>query len=125
MTDIGTGSYTILAQIAAETMGVPLKQVVVEIGDSGFAPAPGSGGQFGAASAGSGALAGGMALRARLTEMATGDPASPLFGAPRNSVERWAPTRFRPRSPHVMLARVPRRKRTGSASPRSTMLSPS
>jgi xanthine dehydrogenase YagR molybdenum-binding subunit len=87
MTDIGTGSYTILAQIAAETMGVPLEQVVVEIGDSGFAPAPGSGGQFGAASAGSGALAGGMALRARLTEMATGDPASPLFGAAPEAVE--------------------------------------
>jgi xanthine dehydrogenase YagR molybdenum-binding subunit len=87
MTDIGTGSYTILAQIAAETMGVPLAQVVVEIGDSGFAPAPGSGGQFGAASAGSGALAGGMALRARLTEMATGDPASPLYGAAPEAVE--------------------------------------
>jgi xanthine dehydrogenase YagR molybdenum-binding subunit len=87
MTDIGTGSYTILAQIAAETMGVPLEKVVVEIGDSGFAPAPGSGGQFGAASAGSGALAGGMALRAKLTEMAVGDPASPLHGAAPESVE--------------------------------------
>ncbi|HWA61508.1 MAG TPA: xanthine dehydrogenase family protein molybdopterin-binding subunit, partial [Caulobacteraceae bacterium] len=53
MTDIGTGTYTILAQIAAETMGVPLELVTVELGDSGFAPAPGSGGQFGAASAGS------------------------------------------------------------------------
>jgi xanthine dehydrogenase YagR molybdenum-binding subunit len=87
MTDIGTGSYTILAQIAAETMGVPLEKVVVEIGDSGFAPAPGSGGQFGAASAGSGALAGGMALRAKLTEMAVGDPDSPLYGAAPEAVE--------------------------------------
>jgi xanthine dehydrogenase YagR molybdenum-binding subunit len=87
MTDIGTGSYTILAQIAAETMGVPLEKVVVEIGDSGFAPAPGSGGQFGAASAGSGALAGGMALRAKLTEMAIADPGSPLHGAASERVE--------------------------------------
>ncbi len=87
MTDIGTGSYTILAQIAAETMGVPLEKVVVEIGDSGFAPAPGSGGQFGAASAGSGALAGGMALRAKLAEMATRDPASPLYGAAPEAVD--------------------------------------
>jgi xanthine dehydrogenase YagR molybdenum-binding subunit len=87
MTDIGTGSYTILAQIAAETMGVPLEKVIVEIGDSGFAPAPGSGGQFGAASAGSGALAGGMALRAKLAEMAVNDEASPLFGAPVEAVE--------------------------------------
>ncbi|MFI4935266.1 MAG: molybdopterin cofactor-binding domain-containing protein [Caulobacterales bacterium] len=87
MTDIGTGSYTILAQIAAETMGVPIEQVIVEIGDSGFSPAPGSGGQFGAASAGSGALAAGMALRARLAEMAAADPASPLHGAPAEAVD--------------------------------------
>jgi len=36
MTDIGTGSYTIIAQTAAEMMGVPLKQVVVKLGDSDF-----------------------------------------------------------------------------------------
>jgi len=87
MTDIGTGSYTILAQIAAETMGVPLEKVIVEIGDSGFSPAPGSGGQFGAASAGSGALAGGMALRAKLAQLAIADPASPLFGAALEAVD--------------------------------------
>jgi xanthine dehydrogenase YagR molybdenum-binding subunit len=81
MTDIGTGTYTILAQITAETMGVSLDKVVVEIGDSGFAPAPGSGGQFGAASAGSAALATGMVLRKTLAEMAVADPASPLYGA--------------------------------------------
>jgi len=44
MTDIGTGTYTVLAQIAAETLGVPLGKVVVEIGDSELPPAPGSGG---------------------------------------------------------------------------------
>ncbi len=81
MTDIGTGTYTILAQITAETMGVPLDKVFVEIGDSGFAPAPGSGGQFGAASAGSAALATGMVLRKTLAQMAVADPGSPLFGA--------------------------------------------
>ena len=36
MTDIGTGSYTIIAQTAAEMMGVPLDKVVVQLGDSGF-----------------------------------------------------------------------------------------
>jgi xanthine dehydrogenase YagR molybdenum-binding subunit len=87
MTDIGTGTYTILAQITAETMGVSIDNVVVEIGDSGFAPAPGSGGQFGAASAGTAVLATGMVLRAKLAEMAVADPASPLFGAPAASVD--------------------------------------
>ena len=36
MTDIGTGSYTIIAQTAAEMMGVPLDKVVVRLGDSSF-----------------------------------------------------------------------------------------
>lgn len=80
MTDIGTGTYTILAQITAETLGVPLAQVKVELGDSDFPPAPGSGGQFGAATAGSAAFAAGMNLRTALAELATGDPNSPLYG---------------------------------------------
>jgi xanthine dehydrogenase YagR molybdenum-binding subunit len=34
MTDIGTGSYTIIAQTAAEMMGVPMDKVTVRLGDS-------------------------------------------------------------------------------------------
>ena len=52
MTDIGTGSYTILAQIAADTLGVPLERVTVALGDSAHPTTAGSGGSFGAASAG-------------------------------------------------------------------------
>jgi xanthine dehydrogenase YagR molybdenum-binding subunit len=47
MTDIGTGSYTIIAQTAAEMMGVPLDKVVVRLGDSSFPVSAGSGGQWG------------------------------------------------------------------------------
>ncbi|MNX41156.1 Xanthine dehydrogenase molybdenum-binding subunit [compost metagenome] len=47
MTDIGTGSYTIIAQTAAEMMGVSLDKVVVRLGDSSFPVSAGSGGQFG------------------------------------------------------------------------------
>jgi xanthine dehydrogenase YagR molybdenum-binding subunit len=47
MTDIGTGSYTIIAQTAAEMMGVPLDKVLVLLGDSAFPVSAGSGGQFG------------------------------------------------------------------------------
>ena len=46
MTDIGTGSYTIIAQTAAEMMGVDLDKVVVRLGDSRFPVSPGSGGQW-------------------------------------------------------------------------------
>ena len=47
MTDIGTGSYTVIAQTAAEVMGVPLDKVVVRLGDSAFPVSCGSGGQWG------------------------------------------------------------------------------
>jgi xanthine dehydrogenase YagR molybdenum-binding subunit len=86
MTDIGTGTYTVLAQIAAETLGVPLGQVRVEIGDSELPPAPGSGGQFGAATAGSAALAAGVNLRKAIAELAVGDPGSPLHAGSADEV---------------------------------------
>ncbi|WP_311239072.1 MULTISPECIES: aldehyde oxidoreductase molybdenum-binding subunit PaoC [unclassified Xanthomonas] len=63
MTDIGTGSYTIVAQTAAELLGVPLQQVVVRLGDSSFPETPGSGGQQGAASVTAGVYAVCMQLR--------------------------------------------------------------
>jgi xanthine dehydrogenase YagR molybdenum-binding subunit len=48
MTDIGTGSYTIIAQTAAEMLGVTIDKVSVQLGDSRFPVSSGSGGQFGA-----------------------------------------------------------------------------
>jgi xanthine dehydrogenase YagR molybdenum-binding subunit len=63
MTDLGTGSYTILAQTAAETMGVSLDKVVVRLGDSDFPVSAGSAGQRGANSSTSGVYAACMKLR--------------------------------------------------------------
>src|SRR3954451_25066646 len=63
MTDIGTGSYTIIAQTAAEMMGVPLEKVTVRLGDCDFPVSAGSGGQFGAANSTSGVYAACMKLR--------------------------------------------------------------
>ena len=45
MTDIGTGSYTILAQTAAEMIGLPLDRIVVKLGDLHFPASSGSGGR--------------------------------------------------------------------------------
>ncbi|RZL55241.1 MAG: xanthine dehydrogenase family protein molybdopterin-binding subunit [Sphingomonas sp.] len=63
MTDIGTGSYTIIAQTAAEVMGVTLDKVNVLLGDSSFPVAAGSGGQWGANSSTAGVYAACMKLR--------------------------------------------------------------
>jgi xanthine dehydrogenase YagR molybdenum-binding subunit len=63
MTDIGTGSYTIIAQTAAEIMGVPIEKVSVKLGDSSFPVSCGSGGQWGGNSSTAGVYAACMALR--------------------------------------------------------------
>lgn len=63
MTDIGTGTYTILAQTAAEMMGVPLDRIDVTLGDSDFPASAGSGGQWGANNSTAGLYAACVKLR--------------------------------------------------------------
>ena len=66
MTDIGTGSYTIFAQVAAELLEIPVGDVTVQLGHSGYARTPGSGGSFGAASCTAALREACIALKARL-----------------------------------------------------------
>ena len=48
--DLGTGTHTIVAQTAADGLGLPIKKINVKIGDSLLPPAAGSVGSVGAAS---------------------------------------------------------------------------
>ncbi len=68
MTDIGTGSYTILTQVAAELLGVPMDKITMELGDTNDVPAAGSGGSWGAASSGSAIYLACEALRGKLAK---------------------------------------------------------
>ena len=70
MTDIGTGTYTILTQIAAEMLGLPSAQIRVELGDTNLPFAAGSGGSFGAASSGSALFDSCTSLREKLARAA-------------------------------------------------------
>jgi xanthine dehydrogenase YagR molybdenum-binding subunit len=79
MTDIGTGSYTIVAQTAAEMMGVPLAQVKVRLGDSRFPVSSGSGGQFGANNSTSGVYAACVKLREAVTQKLGFNSAQAVF----------------------------------------------
>lgn len=63
MTDIGTGSYTIIAQTAAEMMGLPIEKVAVRLGDSTFPVSCGSGGQWGGNNSTAGVYAACLKLR--------------------------------------------------------------
>lgn len=68
MTDIGTGSYTIIGQTAAEMLGVPLDRVEVRLGDSSFPVSAGSGGQWGGNSSTAGVYAACVKLREAIAQ---------------------------------------------------------
>jgi xanthine dehydrogenase YagR molybdenum-binding subunit len=75
MTDIGTGTYTILTQVGADLLGLPPERVTVRLGDTDYPEAAGSGGSFGANSSGSALYAASEALRLELAARAGFDPA--------------------------------------------------
>jgi CO/xanthine dehydrogenase Mo-binding subunit len=80
MTDIGGGTYTILTQVAAQDLGLPLDRVRVEIGRSDFPVSQGSGGSWGAANSCTALHRACAALREKLLQSACNDARSPLHG---------------------------------------------
>ncbi|HEX2337715.1 MAG TPA: xanthine dehydrogenase family protein molybdopterin-binding subunit [Hyphomicrobiaceae bacterium] len=76
--DIGTGTYTILTQIAADVLGLPMESVTARIGDSDLPSSFVEGGSMGAASAGSAVQAACSNLREKLFQQARGMDGSPL-----------------------------------------------
>ncbi len=81
MTDIGTGTYTILAQVAAERLGVPLAAVKVALGDSSLPRTAGSGGSWGASSSSTAVHNACLILREQIASAAASHERSPLHGA--------------------------------------------
>lgn len=81
MTDIGTGTYTVLAQVAAERLGLPVDQVRVELGRSDLPASWGSGGSWGASSSAVAVYRACEALREKLQATAQADPHSPLYAS--------------------------------------------
>jgi xanthine dehydrogenase YagR molybdenum-binding subunit len=78
--DIGTGTYTIITQVAADALGLPPDRIVVEIGDSRLPEAPGSGGSTTAASVTPAVQAAARQAREQLVARAISDNESPLHG---------------------------------------------
>ena len=79
MTDIGTGTYTIIGQTAAEMLGVPLSRVTVRLGDSAYPVSAGSGGQWGGNSSTAGVYAACVQLRENVAKKLGLDPAQADF----------------------------------------------
>ena len=84
--DIGTGTYTVMTQVAADALGLPPDRVRFELGDSRMPPSPVSGGSQTAASTGSAVHVVCSEVRRRLIASATGSAASPLYGVPVSDV---------------------------------------
>jgi xanthine dehydrogenase YagR molybdenum-binding subunit len=79
--DIGTGTYTIMAQVAADTLGLPLDSVSIKIGDSSLPQSPVEGGSWIAASVANGIVTTAEAIRGELLRLAKQMPNSPLANA--------------------------------------------
>ncbi|MBW4594509.1 MAG: xanthine dehydrogenase family protein molybdopterin-binding subunit [Brasilonema angustatum HA4187-MV1] len=78
--DIGTGTYTVMTQVAAEALGIPVEKIRIELGDTNLPETPVSGGSQTAASVGSAVHLAGNQARAKLMQLALADQKSPLYG---------------------------------------------
>jgi len=85
--DLGTGTYTVMTQVAAEALGLPVERVRFELGDSRLPEAPVSGGSTTVASVAPAVKAAAHALKLKLVGIAVGDERSPLHGALADEVE--------------------------------------
>jgi xanthine dehydrogenase YagR molybdenum-binding subunit len=79
--DMGQGAWTALAQIAADSLGLPLDKVEFRSGHSDLPDGGVAGGSGHTATAGGALHAAGTDAIRHLAEIATADAASPLFGA--------------------------------------------
>ncbi|MEK9282042.1 MULTISPECIES: xanthine dehydrogenase family protein molybdopterin-binding subunit [unclassified Bradyrhizobium] len=78
--DIGTGTYTIVAQVAADALGLPIENIGVKLADSTLPQAPVEGGSWMAASSAHAVLGAAEDIRQDLARLASAMPASPLAG---------------------------------------------
>jgi xanthine dehydrogenase YagR molybdenum-binding subunit len=78
--DLGTGTYTVMTQLAADALGFPMEQVTFELGDSDMPEAPVSGGSQSVASVAPAVQGAAMALREKLVALAVADGCSVVRG---------------------------------------------
>ena len=85
--EIGNGAYTVIGQIAAERLGLPLRNVHVELGDSALPPGPIAGGSITTASSCNAVAAACDNIRERLFHGVAMANDGPLAGADTDSLD--------------------------------------
>ena len=84
--DIGTGTYTILTQIASDALGIPMQLIEVKLGDTTLPKGPNSGGSQTAASAGPAVMEAALDAKSKMIRKAILDKKSPLYGLQEQAV---------------------------------------
>ena len=86
-TDLGTGTYTVITQVAADSLGLPPEKIRFELGDTKLPTAPNSGGSVAAGTVSSSVYMAAQDVWQKLIKMAIQDRKSPLFRAKAEDVE--------------------------------------
>ncbi|WOD16603.1 xanthine dehydrogenase family protein molybdopterin-binding subunit [Paraburkholderia kirstenboschensis] len=97
--DIGTGTYTVMTQVAADALGFAPENIHFALGDSSLPKAPVSGGSQSAASVSPAVREAANEARARLIALALADPASPVHGIALDDItveNGWVTSRSQP-----------------------------
>jgi xanthine dehydrogenase YagR molybdenum-binding subunit len=84
--DIGTGTYTIMTQVAADALGLPVEKVKVKLGDSSYPKGANSGRSQVTASVGPAIRAAALGAKSKLIKLAIADAGSPLHGQSEDTV---------------------------------------
>ena len=84
--DIGTGTYTIMAQVASDALGLPIDNVTVKLGDSSLPHSQVEGGSWTAASVAHAITTTADEIRRELLALAQKMPGSPLAGLKHDDV---------------------------------------
>jgi xanthine dehydrogenase YagR molybdenum-binding subunit len=79
--DLGTGTYTVLAQVVADALGVTKERVTVRLGDTAYPRAPVAGGSMLAGALAPVVHTAAAAVREEIIGLALEDPQSPLYDA--------------------------------------------
>jgi xanthine dehydrogenase YagR molybdenum-binding subunit len=112
--EIGTGTYTVLAQIASETLGIDLAKVEVKTGDTNLPPSIYSGGSLTVATVGSAVKAAAEEVKNRVIAMAIADSRSPLYRADASEITATSDHLVRPEGGQESYRSIFRRAGTGA-----------
>ena len=86
-TDLGTGTYTVMTQVAADSLGLTPDKIRFELGDTNLPTAPNSGGSVAAGTVSSSIYLAAQDVVQQLVRLAVQDKASPLFRAKPEAVQ--------------------------------------